>query len=306
MNGDRLLFSEGDSCHEFDDWLQMKHSGIAVDFRRFFRFGSDLPELRLYLLGDSVIDEMRMICGSKGIVNRLYRRIEDSLLMVVELIIFSDLMNNRLIENKIEDLINLCHPCITAPIGFVFAAGSKELKVLRLYSESESLAEVIAANPMWWTPTTKAKAVVGLVLGLRFAHSLGLIHGCLTTKHIIFDLNHCIQITAFLSSLSKQGICGFSDEGWNPETDVRGFLSVLFEIVVGCPMSDEASIPADVPIFVSEMIEVGLSGELRRLSSFCRIFETLKQHDFGIVAGVDFAEVLGFVDWVESLVQSRE
>jgi hypothetical protein len=52
-----------------------------------------------------------------------------------------------LIENEIEHLMNLCHPCIAAPIGFTFAAESRELKVLGLYSKSESLAEVIAASP---------------------------------------------------------------------------------------------------------------------------------------------------------------
>jgi hypothetical protein len=144
------------------------------------------------------------------------------------------------------------------------------------------------------------------VLGLRFAHSLGLIYGCLTTNSIVFDLNHRIQIIDFLRDLSGQGIRGFSDEGWNPTTDVRGFVSILFEIVVGGPASDEAAVAADVPEFVSEMIEAGLSGESRRLSSFQDIFETLKQHDFGIVAGVDSAEVLDFVGWIEFLEQSRE
>jgi hypothetical protein len=83
-------------------------------------------------------------------------------------------------------------------------------------------------------------------------------------------------------------------------------VSILFEIVVGCPANDEAAIPADVPTFVSEMIEVGLSSESRSLSSFRDIFETLKRHDFGIVAGVDSAEVLRFVGWVEFLEESRE
>jgi hypothetical protein len=62
----------------------------------------------------------------------------------------------------------------------------------------------------------------------------------------------------------------------------------------------------DVPTFVYEMIKSGLSGEWRRLSSFQNIFETLKQHNFEIVSGVDSAEVLSFVGWVEELEQSRE
>jgi tRNA A-37 threonylcarbamoyl transferase component Bud32 len=48
---------------------------------------------------------------------------------------------------------------------------------------------------MWWTAT--AKAVAGIALSLRFAHSLGLIHGHLTSKNICFDIDHRIQITGF-------------------------------------------------------------------------------------------------------------
>jgi hypothetical protein len=52
-------------------------------------------------------------------------------------------------------------------------------------------------------------------------------------------------------------------------------------------------------MFVSDLTEAGLSGESKRLSLFWDIFEILKRHDFGIMAGVDSADVLGFVGWVE-------
>jgi hypothetical protein len=58
-----------------------------------------------------------------------------------------------------------------------------------LYFESFSLAEVFGASPGWWTPTAKVKAVAGLVLGLWFVHSFGLIHGWITTKNILLDSN---------------------------------------------------------------------------------------------------------------------
>jgi serine/threonine protein kinase len=58
-----------------------------------------------------------------------------------------------------------------------------------LYSEGSSLAKVISVNPAWWTSTVKAKVIAGIVVGLRFAHSHGLIHGNLTTNNILFDLD---------------------------------------------------------------------------------------------------------------------
>jgi hypothetical protein len=52
--------------------------------------------------------------------------------------------------------------------------------------EGISLTEVISMNPGWWTATTKAKTVAGIVLGIRYAHSLGLIHGHLNSRNIFF------------------------------------------------------------------------------------------------------------------------
>jgi hypothetical protein len=43
-----------------------------------------------------------------------------------------------------------------------------------------SLSTVVKTSPEWWTPTAKARAVVSVLLGLRFGHSLGLVHGHLT------------------------------------------------------------------------------------------------------------------------------
>jgi hypothetical protein len=226
-------------------------------------------------------------------------------LLYIPFFFFTDLNDDCLIEKELVKLINLCHPCITAPICFIFGSGSQELKIVGLYSGNFSLSDIERENPGWWTPTAKAKAVAGLVFGLRFAHSLGLIHGHLTTNSIVFDLDHRIQMTEFLRDLSGKGICGFSGERWNAEMDVRGFVSILFEIVVGHPATDEMDIPTDIPNFVSEMIKIGFSSEWRRLPSFRDIFEILKRHNFEIMSGVDSGEVSIFVEWVEFLEQSR-
>jgi hypothetical protein len=128
--------------------------------------------------------------------------------------------------------------------------------------------------------------------------------------HVLNDLSVCeflLKENKLTSGdFSGRGIYGFSGERWNPETDARGFASVLSEVVVGGPASDEAAVPADVPMFVSATIKARLSGESRRRSSFGNVFETRKRHDFGSVAGADSAEVVGFVGWVEFLEHFRE
>jgi serine/threonine protein kinase len=141
------------------------------------------------------------------------------------------------IENELERMITLRHPCIVGPIGFVFRneSGSRpELKIVRLYLEGSSLSEVLSVNPIWWTSTVKAKTVAGIVLGLRFAHSLGLVHGHLTGNNILFDCDHCIQIVDFtpidlevreieIEIESEYGtqLGEFSRERWTAERDIQ-------------------------------------------------------------------------------------
>jgi serine/threonine protein kinase len=217
--------------------------------------------------------------------------------------------------SEIEKLINLRHPCITPPIGFVFEieSGSRqELKIVRMYLDGCSLLEVVSVNPMWWTSTVKAKAVAGIVLGLRFAHSLGLVHGHLTGNNILFDSDHCIQIVDFNpigleigENESEEGtqLVGFSREGLTLESDIQAFASILFELVFGHPPQGETSIPTGIPDFVSIIIKSGLSARSRTRYSFNTIWEILKQNEFKIEDGVDSAEVSAFVSWVESAEQ---
>jgi serine/threonine protein kinase len=208
--------------------------------------------------------------------------------------------------------MNLRHPCIAGPIGFVFGAESgcsHELKTVRLYLEGCSLAEVISVNPAWWTSTVKAKVIAGIVLGLRFAHSHGFVHGGLTTKNIVFDCDDCIEIVDFKGIEMKVGetedeeetqLGGISSVGLAGKIDVHAFALILFEIVFGEPTNGETSVPTTVPRFVSKIIESGLRLESERETSFHKIFENLKENEFRIEDDVDSAEVSAFVNWVES------
>jgi hypothetical protein len=308
----QIRLIDGDSCPEFDRWLQLKRSGIALDFRRIHRMGFDVPCLGEYIVNFSVFEERSLICESDEIRNEIYDRIEDEVLVFLKSKPLPKNVEKSAIENEIEKLINLRHPCIAAPIGFVFGieSGSRqELKIVRMYLDGCSLWEVISVNPMWWTSTVKAKAVAGIVLGLRFAHSLGLLHGHLTVNNILFDCDHCIQIVDFNSIVVEVGeseseertqLIGFSDEGWTPKRDIQAFASILFEVVFGHPPECEASIPTGIPGFVSRIIKSGLSPLSGKRYSFNTILDILKQNDFQIESDVDSAEVSAFVNWVES------
>jgi hypothetical protein len=91
----------------------------------------------------------------------------------------------------------------------------------------------------------------------------------------------------------------FSREGWTPKIDIQGFASILFEIVVGRPITSETSIPTTIPAFVYSIIESGLRMNSGTERSLHDIFDILKANDFEIEDGIDSSEVSAFVNWVE-------
>jgi serine/threonine protein kinase len=277
-------------------------------------------------LNHSAFEEKSKICNIGEVSNEIYDRVEDEFLVLMKSKPHWANVEKSLIENELENLINLRHPCIACPIGFVFPIESdnrQEFQIVRMYFEGCSLLEVISVNPTWWTSTVKAKAVSGIVLGLRFAHSLGLLHGHLTTSNILFDSDHCIQIVDFNSNLcevvegesegeseneNEEGtqLGGFSDERWTPEKDIQAFARILFELVVGSPPEGDASIPTGIPDFVSMMIKLGLFHISGTSYSFNTILDVLKKNDFEIIDGVGSAEVSAFVSWIESTEQAEK
>jgi serine/threonine protein kinase len=215
---------------------------------------------------------------------------------------------------EIENLLNLRHPLIAPLLGFAFPVesdGRREFKIARLHASGGSLADVLLNPPAWWTPTAKAKAVVGIALALQFAHGLGLLHGAVKAENVLFDADRRIQVADFSSMRLDSGeVEPFWGEQWSPAADVWEFTFLLFEIAVGRPAvppigaAGEPPFPAGVPEFVSRMIEDGRSPESWRQLSFIYIVKRLKENRFAIVAGVDSEEVSVFVARVESAEQS--
>jgi hypothetical protein len=148
----QISIADGNSCPKFDRWLQLKRFKIAVDFRRILRVGSGFSRLGDYMANPSSFLKRRKIEECSQVSNEICCRIEDQVSMVVKSTSFSEWIEKFQIENEIENLINLHHLCIVAPIGFVLQieSGSRqELNVVRLYVEGSSLAEVLSISPIW-------------------------------------------------------------------------------------------------------------------------------------------------------------
>jgi hypothetical protein len=83
---------------------------------------------------------------------------------------------------------------------------------------------VFSNPPAWWTPTAKTNAVVGIALGLWFAHVLELLHGVVKASHIVLDADPRIQIADFSPIHLETGEAEpFSGDGQAPMADICAF-----------------------------------------------------------------------------------
>jgi serine/threonine protein kinase len=127
--------------------------------------------------------------------------------MIIKVISLSNPSDLNKLETEIENLLNLRHPMIAPLIGYVLSMNSteqRELKTVRLCAAEGSLADVLSNPPGWWTPTAKAKGVVGIALGVRFARGLGLLHGAVKPSNIFLGADRRIQIADFRRSGGNQ------------------------------------------------------------------------------------------------------
>jgi serine/threonine protein kinase len=266
----------------------LQASGIVIDFRRIRRISLGLGPLSEYEFDLSRFSEESVLNTSGSISTKTYRGCDDGFQIVVKSIGRFKSVESSQIEREMENLVNLRHPCIAGPMGFVLPFQAQA-------QPGDSLSKVLSVSSEWRTPTAKEKAIVGLVLSLSFGHSLGLVHGHLTESNVILNENKVIQITDFcMNGLREQdGECsgmvsvgGLSEAGRNPMAGIRGFVRFLSEIVIGDSRAEGVQ-ALGVPRFVSWIIERGISGDHIRANSFVKIFEILREHRCEIVPGVD-------------------
>jgi hypothetical protein len=116
----------------------------------------------------------------------MYEECDKGVLILVKAMNLSGSVENNTVMRRVENFMNLCHPCISGMIGVVLPSPLNGFRIVRMQSGGDSLSEIILRSPEWWTPTAKAKAVARIVMGLRFAHTLGLYHCHLTGNNIFW------------------------------------------------------------------------------------------------------------------------
>jgi serine/threonine protein kinase len=298
--------------------------GIAFDLRMIVNREAILRFLAKYYVDLSLFEREQDpdICKSFGRFVTLYRRKRDDLQIVTKEFPrpISDQQDPSF--ESLEMLTHLTHPGICPLFGIVSPTESTNFLMARLYCSNGSLKEVIADPPSWWTPTAKSKAIAGIVLGMRFAHSFDCVHGSLKPSNILFDNNRNAQIVDFCSNRLRNHVevGGRRESGHEEETresDVFSFSLILFEILVGrrvvarvircgeveiCFVDDgeRAVIPSSIPSSIRELIERGWSADWSVRPSFDYIYKVLKDNDFDTVEGNEVNEVLRFVSSLEA------
>jgi hypothetical protein len=301
----QISLANVDPCPEYARWQQLRSLKFQVDFRRLRRFDSGLPSRLDCLFNLIGFREISQLSANERYLTQKYQECDGGFEIHVESMNVSVYDYIADLEKRIENVMNLRHPCISYTIGVVLPPRLIELQIVRQYS-CGSLSDVISASPAWWTPMAKTKAIVGIVLSMRFAHSFGFLQGHLALDKVLFD-DDVVQISDFyLDNLSEVGgkseatdeIGGFSGEGWRPDTDVGAFAELLSTIGRG-ESADESGCSLSVPGFVLKMIKRGQSSNSTATLSFVEIFETLKVNDVRILEGVDSKEVSQLASWIE-------
>jgi serine/threonine protein kinase len=293
-------------------------SGFARDLQRIFNHNSILRVLANYALDLSTFKRKQNpnLSERLGRFVGLYERESDHFeITIKEFPRFGCAKDDALLD-LLEMLTHLKHACIAPLCGIVFPTDSTGLKIATSCCQCVSLNEVIANPPSWWTPTAKSKTIAGIVLGMRFAHSLGCAHGSLKPSNILFDNNHNVQIVDFCSNRLRGSVSN-DDQDEALRSDIMSFPFILFDVLVGrsvvvqtsssgdvetCFVDDgeRAVVPSFIPLFMKQLMKRMLSANQRTPPSFSEIYEGLKQQNFDIVEGNDVNEVLRFVSSLEA------
>jgi serine/threonine protein kinase len=231
---------------------------------------------------------------------------------------------------EVESLISLNHPCIVSLKGYCLPSGNEGPKVVTEFLGKGSLKPILASgseSPPLWTDGCKARSIAGIVLGMKFIHSKGLIHQDLKPENILFDDHHRIRIADFGSSRIFEANVTMTDVGtplymapevptchYTNKVDVYSFGMILYEIVVGDGLFSNPGdkmqlffnlqrqwrprIPEGVEPTSRELIEKCWSVDPSNRPSFDEIWKAMEKCNFRLLPGANKSDVDEFLIWL--------
>jgi serine/threonine-protein kinase len=232
---------------------------------------------------------------------------------------------------ELDVLAKLYHPCIVRIFGRVFPDASRSAEIQIEYAPNGSLSDVLAKiqqgqSPFFWNPTGIGIIICGIVLGMRYVHSSGVVHRDLNPGNILLrsegypmisDFGTCHLESDDGTPASESGTAYYSaPELWlegvvaTRKSDVFSFGLLLYELIVGSPVFCESDgalvvarrlehrdfppIPADCGSLMQDLIPRCWSANPDDRPSFGEILELFQRHQFRLLPNADAKAIQEF------------
>jgi serine/threonine protein kinase len=234
---------------------------------------------------------------------------------------------------EIELLVKINHPCIVRIFGYSLPYRERSAEIVFEYAANGSLYDVLrkartSAVPAFWNPTGISIIIIGIVLGMRYVHSIGIMHLDLKPSNILIDEHGRPMISDFGSgrwagddstpelrgpggSIQYAAPEMFEEGEYATKVDVVAFGLILYEIIAGRPVFAQGeppfsvirrwhegiteTIPDSVNPEIGELIPMCWKRDPDERPSFDDIFHTFEKIGFDVIPGARNTWVREFV-----------
>jgi serine/threonine-protein kinase len=147
---------------------------------------------------------------------------------------------------QIDGLIQLTHSCVLRIVGYCFTTPKCPARIGTKFAAGESLPEA----PPRLGDTEKAIVIIGIVLGMKFIHSCGVVHRDLKPANILLDERGHPKIgdlggtrfcdfrkmmTSGVGTLLYMAPEMYEAVDYTAAVDVYSFVLIAYEVFVGKP-----------------------------------------------------------------------
>lgn len=246
---------------------------------------------------------------------------------------------------EVEILCNTSHPCINKIIGYKYASDQNDIRVPPMialeYMPNGTIEHIFkkvrdGEDFDFFDDTRKTIMILGIAMGMRYLHNIGILHRDLKPANILLDKEYHIQIGDFgISKFDEIGITctknigtlfyatpeSYSNVPFDVKADVYAFGMILFEMAVGEPAfsekyspqvlmkkkmdGDYKEIPDDVLPLTRSLIESCLDLNPTKRPTFDEIIKKIKVGKLKLFEGANRNAAKDYYENIQKEVNER-